>query len=919
MAGFVRAASGEDLAPGRRPRSRREKADDFLRDHGDLFGLTDAHDQLEVIGETSDALGTSRVRYRQRVGGIEVFGSELRAHFGSDGKLRSVGGTIVPINGPVATSPTLSGKEAEAVAAVEDHVEALGRKLVIYDTGLLRGVPGSTHLAWEVEIADAGLTLHERVLVDAASGDVLDRIPEIKHAIARKVGETNLSNIIWDETLGDPDPIPAGWASGTADQVSSWNDEIDGARETYNLIGSMTNGAYLSYDGVDAILYSVNNASGLSCPNASWNGISTNYCFGVTSDDIVAHEWLHAYTQNTNNLIYAWQAGALNESYSDIFGELVDLLNGRGTDSPAGLRTADGSQCSSFGSGSPALDESYRWLLGEDSSDFGGAIRDLWQPRCFGHPDRVGSSRYRCSSADNGGVHSNSGIPNHSFALLVDGGTFNGQTIVGIGPEKAAHIYWRAATVYEVPASDFEDHADALEASCEDLIGVPLYAPVTTGPATWGTILGSTISAADCTGVTNAIAAVELRSDPTQCGFTAMLDPNAPALCSGGTVTTVHLQDWESGLGSWTVGTESVLDPSTFDTPDWTVLGTLPDGRPGQAAHVINDPTLGNCSADNEAGMLYLQSPAIVIPGPLATLRLAFDHWHSTEEGWDGGNLKIRVNGGAFQLVPGSAFTFNGYNGSVNTAGEGNDNPLAGEEAFTGSNEGSLTGSWGQSQVDLSAFAGEGDTVELRFELGIDGCNGRIGWYVDDVHLYFCPGEIYCDPTPATGCRQSAPFGSMLTLIDGKKDKIVWRLNRGDATLNSEWLDPSQPGANIAFCLYDDSGVTQPIFDIAIPSGGLCGGKSCWKDLSGKGYLYKEKSGEAADGVTTMKFKPGEQGKTKILVKANGDFLTLPSLPLTNTVTAQLVINDGPTEECWQSTFPFSILNDGAKFKAKGP
>ena len=58
-------------------------------------------------------------------------------------------------------------------------------------------------------------------------------------------------------------------------------------------------------------------------------------------------------------------------------------------------------------------------------------------------------------------------------------------------------------------------------------------------------------------------------------------------------------------------------------------------------------------------------------------------------------------------------------------------------------------------------------------------------------------------------------------------------------------------------------GITQPIFDIAIPSGGLCGGKSCWKDLSGKGYLYKEKSGEAADGVTTMKFKPASRARPR--------------------------------------------------------
>ncbi len=76
--------------------------------------------------------------------------------------------------------------------------------------------------------------------------------------------------------------------------------------------------------------------------------------------------------------------------------------------------------------------------------------------------------------ADSGGVHSNSGVPNHAYALLVDGGSYNGQTIAAIGLTKAAHIYFRAQSVYQGPASDFADHADALEQSCADLIGANL-------------------------------------------------------------------------------------------------------------------------------------------------------------------------------------------------------------------------------------------------------------------------------------------------------------------------------------------------------------------------------------------------------------------------------------------------------------
>ena len=66
----------------------------------------------------------------------------------------------------------------------------------------------------------------------------------------------------------------------------------------------------------------------IDCPNANWNGVTTNYCDGVTSDDVVSHEWGHAYTEYTAGLIYQCQPGALNESYSDVWGETVDLING---------------------------------------------------------------------------------------------------------------------------------------------------------------------------------------------------------------------------------------------------------------------------------------------------------------------------------------------------------------------------------------------------------------------------------------------------------------------------------------------------------------------------------------------------------------------------------------------------------------
>ena len=108
-----------------------------------------------------------------------------------------------------------------------------------------------------------------------------------------------------------------------------------------------------------------------------------------------------------------------------MFGELIDLYNGGaefagpptattfsnhatgpGVDTPNNLRT---DSCSLPGDSYP---DGVRWLMGEDATIFGGAIRDMWDPTCFGDPDFANSPLETCDPLDSGGVHSGSGIPN---------------------------------------------------------------------------------------------------------------------------------------------------------------------------------------------------------------------------------------------------------------------------------------------------------------------------------------------------------------------------------------------------------------------------------------------------------------------------------------------------------------------------
>lgn len=87
--------------------------------------------------------------------------------------------------------------------------------------------------------------------------------------------------------------------------------------------------------------------------NAFWNGSQMVYgdAYGFPlADDVVGHELTHGVTDYESNLLYYYQSGAINESFSDVWGEFVDLTNGSGNDAP-----------------------NVRWLMGEDVSGLGSA------------------------------------------------------------------------------------------------------------------------------------------------------------------------------------------------------------------------------------------------------------------------------------------------------------------------------------------------------------------------------------------------------------------------------------------------------------------------------------------------------------------------------------------------------------------
>ena len=96
----------------------------------------------------------------------------------------------------------------------------------------------------------------------------------------------------------------------------------------------------------------------------------------------------------------------------------------------------------------------------------------MWNPNCYGDPGKVSDAEYHCDVERHRRRAQNSGVVNQTFAILVDGGTFNGVTVEAIGLDKAAWLFWYTQTHYLTPTSYFPDLADDLEASCAALQGV---------------------------------------------------------------------------------------------------------------------------------------------------------------------------------------------------------------------------------------------------------------------------------------------------------------------------------------------------------------------------------------------------------------------------------------------------------------
>jgi Zn-dependent metalloprotease len=113
------------------------------------------------------------------------------------------------------------------------------------------------------------------------------------------------------------------------------------------------------------------------------------------------------------------------------------------------------------------------WLM---SNDMNWIIRDMSNPNAKSQPDTYKGTYWYTGIADNGGVHTNSGVGNFMFYLLVTGGSGtndigNSYTVAAIGLAKADQILYRSETVYLSPTSKYADWRTACVNAATDLYG----------------------------------------------------------------------------------------------------------------------------------------------------------------------------------------------------------------------------------------------------------------------------------------------------------------------------------------------------------------------------------------------------------------------------------------------------------------
>lgn len=495
----------------------------FLENAKGLMSINNPSEEFKIIKTEVDELGFTHVKMQQEISGIPVYGSEVIFH--SNATESFLNGRYEETPELESYVPTLQKKQVEEIVIQEIggiqklkedkfdlfNLDYIKSELVVYEGKLVY------HLSVYKNIVDLW-----EYFVDANTGEILDKHLGMckfhNHKSTEKCGhnhvlnEANLmelncppngpalsnaldlfgenieintyevngnfymidaSKSMFDAINSDiPDnPVGAVWTID-AFNTSPENDDFqfDHVASNFSSFPGDAAGVSAQYNGGQAYLYfknihdresingnggnviglvNVADSDGSSLGNAFWNGIAMFYGNGDNNNfkplarglDVAGHEMSHGVIQATANLEYQGESGALNESFADVFGAMIDRDDW--------LIGEDVVKSGAFPSGAlRSLQDPHN---GASTGDFNGG----WQPKLY-------SERFT-GSQDNGGVHINSGIPNHAFFLFASD--------PAVGKNRAEKVYYRALDKYLTKSSQFIDARLAIVQAATDLYG----------------------------------------------------------------------------------------------------------------------------------------------------------------------------------------------------------------------------------------------------------------------------------------------------------------------------------------------------------------------------------------------------------------------------------------------------------------
>jgi len=453
----------------------------------DALGLSSNHSLL-LLKQSIDPLGFSHDKYQQFYNGIKVEGCEYILHT-LNGVVNSSNGNVVR-NLNANTTPSIT--EANALALALSHLNAnlYGWQSYIVDdedsVPVTQYPVGELLIAQisnvaELESSNYALTYRFEIMtiephftsfaiyIDAITGGVCKAVNISRHAACTCCAGTTTTlhhgtrgittkelhhglpwrtfllrdvcrgNVIqaryYGQAVKDPNNNFVNHYSDRAAASAFWAVEksMDFFQHRYSRNGFDDNGA-------DVIIEA---GSADHTDNAEYNPINNNLYFGnfeeyassdVVSLDVVGHEFTHGVTKYSAGLVSSGESGILDESFSDIFGTMIEYY---------GL----------YGDGD--------YLIGEDFV-IAGAWRDMQNPNLRGDPDTYLGSFWITDELDFQFSHKNSGVQNYWFYLLAEGGSGvndNGTDydVTGIGRNSAAAIAYRNLTVYLTSTSNYAD------------------------------------------------------------------------------------------------------------------------------------------------------------------------------------------------------------------------------------------------------------------------------------------------------------------------------------------------------------------------------------------------------------------------------------------------------------------------------